>query len=462
MKSIYNVPQVRTQQTTALTNIGNLLDVTITGAQNNDILVYNAPKWVNKPQIINNNQDVNTVNPQNNEVLFHNGTEWINKEIALNDLSDVVIPVLPTINQVLSYDGDFWTPQTLASSNFATLNDVQITAVQNNDNIIYDSNTSKYINKKKYCEYDNYVNLSNQTVTGVERTVYFCNLATINLPASTPGSCIKIINTNGPLCTFAFTGIIYHIANNFNTSFSTVDAAEITLTGILGGNWQISSFTGRWVNNSTNVRLANNNLEDLRNMSIILPSAGQYLQFNGTSWVNNTISGFLTSFNGRTGPAISPVANDYSFTQINGISLTGPVNGQYLQYNGTNWINVNLPNQLQHFTSGGNLSNNNFQLNGGQSGNYNNAFYAASRTMSFKFMTVVLTANVGGGAASRIFTIYKNGIATTDIMTFVAASGTVQRIAVTSSFGLNDTYSILHTSVSGPANSAGAITIEYV
>ncbi len=289
MKSIYNVPLVRTQTSTALTNIGNLLDVQITGAQNNDILVYNAPKWENKPQVLNNNTDVTINAPINNQFLGHNGTEWINKEIALNDLSDVALTSL-SVNQILQWDGDFWSNYTLPSANaFANLSDVTITGVQNNDSIIFDANTAKYVNKKKYAEYDNYVNVTNGTVTAVARTVYFCNLATINLPASTLGEQIKVINTNGSTCTIAYTEIIYHLVNNFNTSYTTVDACEMTLEGILGGNWQIISFTGRWNNNTTNKRLSNNNLEDLRNMSILLPTNGQYLTFNGTNWVNTNL-----------------------------------------------------------------------------------------------------------------------------------------------------------------------------
>lgn len=460
MKSIYNVPLVRTQTSTALTNIGNLLDVQITGAQNNDILVYNAPKWENKPQVLNNNQDVTINAPINNQFLGHNGTEWVNKEIALNDLSDVALTSL-SVNQVLQWDGDFWSNYTLPSANaFANLSDVTITGVQNNDSVIYDSNVAKYVNKKKYAEFDNYVNVTNGTITAVARTVYFCNLATINLPASTVGEQIKIINTNGPTCTVAFTGIIYHLVNNFNTSYTTTDACEMTLEGILGGNWQIISFTGRWNDNTTNKRLANNNLEDLRNMSILLPTNGQYLTYNGSAWTNTTLPSFLTSFNGRTGPAISPATNDYSFTQINGISLSGPINGQYLQFNGTNWINATLPTLQIFINSGGNTHNNNFIIDGSQSGNYGSACYNTSRQITLTKITILLVTPINN-AGTRTYTIYLNGLATANTITFNNASGATQSLTFSLTVNTISTWAIFHTSASGPPNSQSVITVEY-
>ena len=50
----------------------------------------------------------------------------------------------------------------------------------------------------------------------------------------------------------------------------------------------------------------------------------------------------VTSVFGRTG-AITATAGDYTIGQIGGIVLTSPTTNQLLQYNGTNWVNVNIP-----------------------------------------------------------------------------------------------------------------------
>lgn len=50
----------------------------------------------------------------------------------------------------------------------------------------------------------------------------------------------------------------------------------------------------------------------------------------------------VTSVFGRTG-SITATAGDYTIGQIGGIVLTSPATNQLLQYNGTNWVNVNIP-----------------------------------------------------------------------------------------------------------------------
>lgn len=61
------------------------------------------------------------------------------------------------------------------------------------------------------------------------------------------------------------------------------------------------------------------NLSGLSDTNIITPANGQFLTFNGTDWVNSTIS--------------------YSLSDLNNIALTSPALNQVLTFNGTNWIN---------------------------------------------------------------------------------------------------------------------------
>lgn len=71
------------------------------------------------------------------------------------------------------------------------------------------------------------------------------------------------------------------------------------------------------------------------------PANGQILQFNGTNWVNATISVPVTSVFGRTGNVVA-TEGDYSLTQLGDVTLSTPSTNQVLQYNGTAWVNATL------------------------------------------------------------------------------------------------------------------------
>jgi hypothetical protein len=65
-------------------------------------------------------------------------------------------------------------------------------------------------------------------------------------------------------------------------------------------------------------------------------------QTTGAGSVTVTVSHAVTSVFGRTG-AVSATSGDYSLSQIGGVSLSSPSNGQILQFNGTNWVNAAAP-----------------------------------------------------------------------------------------------------------------------
>ena len=127
---------------------------------------------------------------------------------------------------------------------------------------------------------------------------------------------------------------------------------------------------------------SNIQFSSLGGISLTSPSNGQYLTFNGTNWVNTTlttstwdtaynrsltaaaVSGTttktltltkqdgstltatwsdlntdaVTSVFGRTGVVVA-AEGDYSLTQLSDVTLSSPSNGQVLSYNGTAWVN---------------------------------------------------------------------------------------------------------------------------
>jgi hypothetical protein len=77
-------------------------------------------------------------------------------------------------------------------------------------------------------------------------------------------------------------------------------------------------------------------LSDL--MAVGDPSTG-YLYKTTISDLKTLTGAGVISFNGRFG-AVSPAEGDYTLTQLSDVIITSATNGNILQYNGSNWVNV--------------------------------------------------------------------------------------------------------------------------
>jgi hypothetical protein len=86
---------------------------------------------------------------------------------------------------------------------------------------------------------------------------------------------------------------------------------------------------------------ANFSLNDLSDVVLTSPTNGQVLQYNGTNWVNASVASSVTSVFGRTG-AVVATEGDYSLTQLSDVTLSAPTTNQVLQYNGTAWVNATI------------------------------------------------------------------------------------------------------------------------
>tara|TARA_Y100001973_G_scaffold105415_1_gene178471 strand:+ start:553 stop:3936 length:3384 start_codon:yes stop_codon:yes gene_type:complete len=81
-------------------NIGNLGDVSISSASNNQVLKYNGSAWVNATDAggatqLNELSDVVVTSPANHEVIVHNGVNFTNAELNYNQLINK-----PTTDQI--------------------------------------------------------------------------------------------------------------------------------------------------------------------------------------------------------------------------------------------------------------------------------------------------------------------------------------------------------------------------
>lgn len=99
-------------------------------------------------------------------------------------------------------------------------------------------------------------------------------------------------------------------------------------------------------------------LDDLTDVNAAFPTSGQFLQWNGTEWVPVTIApGGITSVNGDTGPAV--VLN---LDNINDVNASSPSANQILQFDGTNWVAATITGNTYTADNGLTMLSNNVAL----------------------------------------------------------------------------------------------------
>ena len=147
---------------------------------------------------------------------------------------------------------------------------------------------------------------------------------------------------------------------DFGTNGNQVNSSDIPL-GDSGTN-----FTGTTVDDaleelSDALDNAAFQLNDLTDVTLTGTSTDQLLQYNGAQWVNIDISAIGieaedVSFTGTNGisstnvqDAIAEVADNlnnatYELNDLTDVTLTGEVANQMLQYNGAQWVNIDISN----------------------------------------------------------------------------------------------------------------------
>lgn len=305
MKSVYNIPQVRAQPTTAVTPIGNLPDVNTSGVQNKDGLVYNSvsAKWEAKP-IVN----------------------------SYNARTGDVVPA----------SGDYAIGQITSASDLANSANVTITGPANEDYLKY--NGSKWINKNP-AFYTAMSNGNGGTWTATLGQIYHTISDHVNIPLCGPGDLGKrLMFVGNHILTFSIDLFLRNTSGPFSISTGN-GGIELIVVGT--NQYDFISMTGQYVDTATNKHFIVSSINDLSNVAMGSPANGQVLGFNGTNWTNVTpTTAPVSSVFGRTG-AVMAQSNDYAITQItNASSLANSANinfiglsaGQSMYYDGSQWI----------------------------------------------------------------------------------------------------------------------------
>lgn len=299
------------------TSVSNLTDTTISTPTSGDVLGYDGSKWINTPSStssLSGLSDTDITTPANGDTLVYNNvsTKWENSDQLSTLDSTVSTHVANTSNP--------------HSTDVSNLTDTTITSVADKDTLVYDGNSSKWVNVEN--SIDNLSNVDIDSNTEAENDVLVFNDQTLKWENS------QIM--------------VNHIGNSANPHLTTVAKltdAEITSaankdTLLYDGN------DSKWKNKP-------NSVDNLSNVTITTASSGDTLSYNGSGWVNqansldnltNTTittptSGQVLTYTGSIWENSAPSSG--ALGNITDVTLTTPTDKQLLQYDYANskWVN---------------------------------------------------------------------------------------------------------------------------
>ena len=243
-------------------SIGDLSDVTITGAASGEVLRYNGSAWVDAVLAYSDLSGTPTnVSTFTNDAGYLTG---ITGE-SINDLSDVTITTA-TNGQVLTYNGSAWVNQASASASLAGLSDVTITAAATGEVLRYNGSV------------------------WVDAVLAYSDLS------GTPTNVSTFTNDAGYL-----TGItgesIGDLSDVTITTASTGEVLRYNGSAWVDATLAYSDLSGTPTNVSTFTNdagyltdITGESIGDLSDVTITTATNGQVLTYNGSAWINQAVS----------------------------------------------------------------------------------------------------------------------------------------------------------------------------
>ena len=146
------------------------------------------------------------------------------------------------------------------------------------------------------------------------------------------------------------------------SSSATPNFARVVapLTGNVTGN-VTGNLTGNVTGNVTGTvsDISNHEISDLSDVTISDPANGDFLRYNGSAWINDpvnlttdTVGDYVAKLAAGTGITITNnsgegstpnISFSGSIDNVSDIVITSAVNGQLLEFDGTNWVNAVRP-----------------------------------------------------------------------------------------------------------------------
>ncbi len=298
-------------------NINNLKNVDIDNVENKEILKYNSTgaKWENVSNNVNDLTDMTIVNIADKEIIKYNSTtsKWENNLVHLNEIFDVVIDSVAN-GQVLKYNSS--ESKWKNAENIDTLNelsDVTLGPLAQNQFLKYDYSTSKFIN--------NLANLS--------------DLADTNMDSLLGGDILKYNDstskweTNDLILNNVNDVVISSVADNQVLKYDSTaskwkneddnlnNVNDVVISNVANNQvLKYDSSESKWKNQEEKTH----SISELSDVEIGGIGNNHLLKYNNSNqrWENGRLS----------------------LGHLNNVTLTNPTAGDYLSYNGTKYVNV--------------------------------------------------------------------------------------------------------------------------
>ena len=313
-------------------SVDNLKNVNITSIQDGEILSYDSvsTKWINTTNSVDNLSNVSITSVQDKNILAYdsNDSEWKNITNSVNNLDGVSVNT-PTAGQVLTYDGSNWTNQPSASASLAGLTDTTITTPSNGDTLLYNSVSTKWENSNKLTTVD--TNLTTHTSnTSNPHSTTVSNLDDTTI--STPSDQDTIVYDNNSSKWINQANTINNISN-VSIDPDTLAVGDALVFDDQDSLWKNDASFTNHIGNTSNPHLTT--VAKLTDTTITTPANNDVLLYDYTNsqWINspiieiNDIANINTSTTNITLTASDKRHQIFDNTVTDGFNITLPSTG---------------------------------------------------------------------------------------------------------------------------------------
>ena len=294
LKYVSSASEWQSASVPTINNLNDIGDVTITAVVSGQILKWNGTQWINDTpsaggaaiNSLDDVADVTITSASNGQFLKWNGSVWVNDAIDLGtDTTGNYVASLTagTGITLTNNSGETATPtiaigQAVATNSNVTFNDLTVSG-----NLTV-SGTTTSINTETLTVDDNIVVLNNNVTASPTEN------AGIEVERGTSANVAIRWNETSDVWEITNDGTTYSdIATA--TSVSTTTGA-LTVDNLYDVNFTTSPTNGQFLKyvsaSSSWIAESVTSIDDIGDVTITTPSAGQRLQWNGTAWINVT------------------------------------------------------------------------------------------------------------------------------------------------------------------------------
>ena len=310
------------------TTVSNLDDTTITTPANDDTLLYDGSKWVNTPNTVDNLKNVSITTIQDKQILSYdnNSSNWINTDNSVGNLSDTTI-TSPASGQVLTYDGSKWTNQASASASLAGLTDTTITTPSNGDTLLYNSVSTKWENSNKLTTVDTNLTLHTSNTSNPHSTTV-SNLDDTTI--TTPSDQDTIVYDNNSSKWINQENSINNLTN-VSIDSNTLAVGDTLVFDDQDNLWKNDASFTNHIGNTSNPHLTT--VAKLIDTTITTPANNDVLLYDyaNSQWINSPIIEINDVANINTANTNITLTKDDKrhqiFTATDGFNITLPSTG---------------------------------------------------------------------------------------------------------------------------------------